>query len=58
MPQPVLVIVKPRESALEETWKLVPWLTDQVKEHEPNISTYRYWRSEGIDGPEYIIYFE
>ncbi|KPI39942.1 uncharacterized protein AB675_11405 [Cyphellophora attinorum] len=54
----VLVLVRPKASKLEETWKLVQWVSEQVQKHEPEVSAYRYWRTGQGDGTEYVIYFE
>lgn len=55
---PVLILVHPMASKVEDAWNVLQWFAEQVQQHEPDVSVYRYWRfGEGEDA-ELVIYFQ
>lgn len=61
MPVPVIVIISPRDSELQQTWDLLKWLADEVRKAEPEVTSYRYWKSgskTAAESTDFIVFFE
>ena len=55
MPLKVVVTILPRQGKEERTWEQLHWLASQVKQHEPNVTSYRYGRNDGTYGEKGIV---
>jgi hypothetical protein len=55
MPIRVIVTIIPRPSKEDFTWSKLAWLADQVKQHEPGVSSYRYGRNDGSYGDKGFV---
>lgn len=60
MPLNVLVIISPQKGKEERCRNLMNWVSNEVKENEPDTSAYACFAEEGDDGQglEFYVYFE
>ena len=50
MPLRVIITILPRHDKTDFTWERLQWLAEQVKQHEPDVASYRYGRNDGTYG--------